>query len=75
MDGMRKVPDNVPDRGALEPYLHMPLTAVPDPFGGGHESFGHHNNAMLRPSSTRSASSTNSPAPPTITSPAASTRS
>jgi lysyl-tRNA synthetase class 1 len=48
MDGMRKMPDNVPDRAALEPYLHMPLTAVPNPFGGGHESFGHHNNAMLR---------------------------
>lgn len=48
MDGMRKIPDNVPDRAALEPYLHMPLTAVPNPFGGDQESFGHHNNAMLR---------------------------
>jgi lysyl-tRNA synthetase class 1 len=48
MDGMRKIPDNVPDRSALEPYLHMPLTAVPNPFGGDYESFGHHNNAMLR---------------------------
>jgi lysyl-tRNA synthetase class 1 len=48
MDGMRKIPDNVPDRAALEPYLHMPLTAVPNPFGGGYESFGQHNNAMLR---------------------------
>ncbi|MCV0395890.1 MAG: lysine--tRNA ligase [Rhizobiaceae bacterium] len=48
MDGMRKIPDNVPDRAALEPYLHQPLTAVPNPFGGDHESFGHHNNAMLR---------------------------
>ena len=48
MDGMRKVPDNVPDRAQLLPYLHMPLTAVPNPFGGDHESFGHHNNAMLR---------------------------
>jgi len=48
MDGMRKIPDNVPDRKALEPYLHMPLTAVPNPFGGDYESFGHHNNAMLR---------------------------
>lgn len=48
MDGMRKIPDNVPDRTALEPYLHMPLTAVPNPFGGDYESFGHHNNAMLR---------------------------
>src|SRR3989338_2426232 len=32
MDGMRKIPDNVPDRAFLEPYLHMPLTSVPDPF-------------------------------------------
>jgi lysyl-tRNA synthetase class 1 len=48
MDGMRKIPDNVPDRAALEPYLHMPLTVVPNPFGGGYDSFGHHNNAMLR---------------------------
>ncbi|HHZ10725.1 MAG TPA: lysine--tRNA ligase [Rhizobiales bacterium] len=48
MDGMRKIPDNVPDRALLEPYLHMPLTVVPNPFGGGYESFGHHNNAMLR---------------------------
>ena len=48
MDGMRKIPDNVPDRSFLEPYLHKPLTAVPDPFGGKYESFGQHNNAMLR---------------------------
>jgi len=48
MDGMRKIPDSVPDRAALEPYLHMPLTVVPNPFGGDYESFGHHNNAMLR---------------------------
>ena len=48
MDGMRKIPDNVPDPEALKPYLHMPLTAVPNPFGGNYESFGHHNNAMLR---------------------------
>jgi lysyl-tRNA synthetase class 1 len=48
MDGMRKIPDNVPDPEALKPYLHMPLTAVPNPFGGDYESFGHHNNAMLR---------------------------
>ncbi|MFD1695133.1 lysine--tRNA ligase [Roseibium aestuarii] len=48
MDGMRKIPENVPDRKALEPYLQMPLTVVPNPFGGDYESFGHHNNAMLR---------------------------
>lgn len=48
MDGMRKIPENVPDRAALEPYLQMPLTAVPNPFGGDYPSFGDHNNAMLR---------------------------
>ncbi len=47
LDGMRKVPGNVPNPEELEPYLQMPLTRVPDPFGT-HESFGHHNNAMLR---------------------------
>ncbi|MGL4397805.1 MAG: lysine--tRNA ligase, partial [Hyphomicrobium sp.] len=48
MDGMRKIPDNVPDKAFLEPHLHKPLTVVPNPFGGNFESFGHHNNAMLR---------------------------
>ncbi|MEM8822929.1 MAG: lysine--tRNA ligase [Pseudomonadota bacterium] len=47
LDGMRKVPDNVPNPEALQEHLHRPLTSVPDPFGT-HESFGHHNNAMLR---------------------------
>ena len=47
MDGMRKIPENVPDRAALEPYLHMPLTSVPNPFGGDYASFADHNNAML----------------------------
>ncbi|MEL6435402.1 MAG: lysine--tRNA ligase [Pseudomonadota bacterium] len=48
MDGMRKVPDNVPDPVALAEHLQKPLTSVPNPFGGDFESFGHHNNAMLR---------------------------
>ncbi|MCB9993059.1 MAG: lysine--tRNA ligase [Hyphomicrobiaceae bacterium] len=48
MDGMRKIPDNVPDPEALKPYLQLPLTSVPNPFGGGFKSFGDHNNAMLR---------------------------
>ena len=47
MDGMRKVPGNVPNQEMLQDYLQCPLTAVPDPFGE-YESFGHHNNAMLR---------------------------
>ena len=47
MDGMRKVPANVPNRDVLQQHLQKPLTAVPDPFGT-HESFGHHNNARLQ---------------------------
>jgi len=47
MDGLRKVPDNVPNKEMLAPHLGKPLTAIPDPFGT-HESFGHHNNARLR---------------------------
>jgi len=48
MDGLRKVPDNVPNKGMLEQYLQMPLTKVPDPFSDEYESFAHHNNARLR---------------------------
>ncbi len=47
MDGMRKIPDNVPNPEMLREHLQRPLTSVPDPFGE-FESFGHHNNAMLR---------------------------
>jgi lysyl-tRNA synthetase class 1 len=47
VDGMRKVPENVPNREMLKEHLQRPLTSVPDPFGE-YESFGHHNNAMLR---------------------------
>jgi lysyl-tRNA synthetase, class I len=47
MDGLRKVPDNVPNRDLLARHLGKPLTQVPDPFGT-HESFGAHNNARLR---------------------------
>ena len=47
MDGLRKVPDNVPNQDMLREHLGKPLTAIPDPFGK-YESFAHHNNAMLR---------------------------
>ena len=47
MDGLRKVPDNVPNKDMLAEHLGKPLTKVPDPFGK-FESFAHHNNAMLR---------------------------
>ncbi len=46
MDGLRKVPDNVPNKAVLTEKLGHPLTRIPDPFGT-HESFAHHNNAML----------------------------
>jgi lysyl-tRNA synthetase, class I len=47
MDGLRKVPDNVPNKELLAQHLGKPLTRVPDPFGT-HSSFGAHNNARLR---------------------------
>jgi lysyl-tRNA synthetase class 1 len=47
MDGLRKIPDNVPNRHILEEDRDRPVTSVRDPFGE-HESFGHHNNARLR---------------------------
>ena len=47
MDGLRRVPDNVPNRGPMARHLGKPLTSVPDPFGT-HDSFGAHNNARLR---------------------------
>ena len=46
LDGMRKVPGNVPNPEMLKDHLQRPLTDVPDPFGT-HDSFGAHNNAML----------------------------
>ena len=46
MDGMRKVPDNIPDGDKLQEFLPLPLSAVPDPFGT-HDSFAAHNNARL----------------------------
>jgi lysyl-tRNA synthetase class 1 len=47
MDGLRKVPGNVPNGDMLAQYIGKPLTKVPDPFGT-HESFAAHNNALLR---------------------------
>ena len=47
MDGLRKIPDNVPNKDQLEQSLHKPLTNVPDPFGK-FKSFGEHNNEMLK---------------------------
>jgi len=54
MDGLRKVPDNIPNRKAMERFTDqpphyggVPLTSIPDPFGCC-ESYGHHNNEMLR---------------------------
>src|SRR5690606_34220923 len=51
LDGLRKVPDNVPatlpNGEAMADYLGRPLTSIPDPFGT-HDSFGAHNNARLR---------------------------
>jgi len=48
MDGLRKVPDNVPDQDMMANHLGKPLTCVPDPFSSGYASFGAANNARLR---------------------------
>src|SRR6185369_161697 len=53
MDGLRKVPDNVPNKEMLAQHLGKPLTSVPDPFSpesgsNSHPSFGAANNARLR---------------------------
>ncbi len=46
-DGLRKIPDNIPNKELIAPHLGKPLTRVPDPFGQ-YDSFGAHNNARLR---------------------------
>src|SRR6187401_1306033 len=48
MDGLRKVPDNVPNKEMLAAHLGKPLTQVPDPFSNEYPSFAAHNNARLR---------------------------
>jgi lysyl-tRNA synthetase class 1 len=47
LDGLRKIPDNVPNQEVLSNNLNKPLTSIPDPFGT-HKSFGSHNNSMLQ---------------------------
>jgi lysyl-tRNA synthetase, class I len=47
MDGLRKVPDNIPNKEMVATHLGKPLSEIPDPFGT-HESFSAHNNAILR---------------------------
>ncbi|OEY87062.1 lysine--tRNA ligase [Wolbachia pipientis] len=46
MDGLRKIPDNVPNQEMLKEHLNKPLTMIPDPFGTD-ESYGHHMNALF----------------------------
>src|SRR6266436_6107880 len=48
MDGLRKVPDNVPNKEMLATHLGKPLSRIPDPFSSEYPSFGAHNNARLR---------------------------
>ncbi|MBD2842259.1 lysine--tRNA ligase [Erythrobacter rubeus] len=48
MDGLRKVPDNVPQQDMLAEHLGKPLSRIPNPFNSPHDSFAAHNNAMLR---------------------------
>ncbi|QKX01379.1 lysine--tRNA ligase [Wolbachia endosymbiont of Cruorifilaria tuberocauda] len=46
MDGLRRIPNNVPNKEMLRKHLDKPLTMIPDPFGT-HESYGHHMNSLL----------------------------
>ena len=74
MDGLRKVPDNVPNQELLAQHLGKPLTQVPDPFGT-HPTLRRSTTTRgCAPSSTPSASTTSSCRRPTATSPAGSTR-
>jgi len=47
MDGLRKIPENIPNKEILEKNLHKPLTSIPDPFNK-YKSYGEHNNEMLK---------------------------
>ena len=47
MDGLRKVPDNIPNQEILKNNLHKPLTQIPDPFQK-FDSYGEHNNEMIK---------------------------
>ena len=47
LDGLRKIPDNIPNQEILKKNLHKPLTTIPDPFEK-YTSFGEHNNEMLK---------------------------
>ena len=47
MDGLRKIPENIPNQDTLKNYLHKPLTNIPDPFKK-FKSYGEHNNEMLK---------------------------
>ena len=73
MDGLRKTPENIPNRETGEANLGKPLTEVPDPFGE-YDSFAAHNNARLRRFLDSFGFDYEFAPRPTITSPAASTR-
>ncbi|MGA8659866.1 MAG: hypothetical protein WB586_27415, partial [Chthoniobacterales bacterium] len=47
MDGLRKVPENIPNPEAMTPYLGQPVSRIPDPFGQCHDSFASHMVALL----------------------------
>ncbi|HJU10147.1 MAG TPA: lysine--tRNA ligase, partial [Candidatus Binataceae bacterium] len=47
MDGLRKVPENIPNRETTAVYLGQPVSRIPDPFGPCHNSFASHMVALL----------------------------
>ena len=74
MDGLRKVPDNVPNKEMLAPHLGKPLTTVPDPFGNEYPSFGAPTTRGCAPSSITFGFEYEFSRRPSATSPACSTR-
>ena len=67
MDGLRKVPDNVPNREMMARHLGKPLSRVPDPFSNEYPSFAAQTMRGCAPSSISSASTTSFCPPPTAT--------
>ena len=47
MDGLRAIPDNIPNAEMVAQHLQKPLTSIPDPFGTA-DSYGHNMNERLR---------------------------
>ncbi len=47
MDGLRKIPENIPNKEMMNTYIDRPLSKIPDPFEK-YNSFAEHNNEKLK---------------------------